>query len=98
MKAKLHCSEMLVKSSPSSGFVTLDKLTLIPSFEALTFVSLDFANTGNCHNHQIEVAPMLAGSIDSTVGSAASSSCIAGDITFTAIVQIWGQPSGVKAS
>ena len=51
--------------------------------------------------HRIEVAPSPVGSIDSIVGSAASSSCIVGDITFAAnaaIVRIWGQPSGVKAS
>ena len=53
------------------------------------------------HIHQIEVVPLLVGAIGSTVSSAASSSCIVGDITFAAnaaIMQIWGQPFGVKAS
>ena len=98
MKAKLHCSEMLVESSPSSDFVTLDKLTLIPSFVALTFVGLDLAKIVNFQIPRNEHVPLLEGSNDFTVGSAASSSCIVGDITFAAIVQIWGQPSGVKAS
>ena len=51
--------------------------------------------------HRIEVVPLLVGAIGSIVDSAASSSCIVGDITFAVngvIMQIWGQPSGVKAS